>query len=95
MSPEQQAALVATALAFAREGAKVVAVDISEQGNQETVHLIEDLGGQAISVQCDVTRSEDIKAALNKTIEAFGCRLAVPRCGCLHGWTRDGGQTVQ
>ncbi len=29
------------ALAFAREGAKVVAADISEQGNQETVHLIE------------------------------------------------------
>jgi NAD(P)-dependent dehydrogenase (short-subunit alcohol dehydrogenase family) len=37
------------ALAFAREGAKVVAADISEQGNQETVHLIEDQGGQAIA----------------------------------------------
>jgi NAD(P)-dependent dehydrogenase (short-subunit alcohol dehydrogenase family) len=60
------------ALAFAREGAKVVAADISEQGNQETVHLIEKLGGQAIAVKCDVTRSEDIKAALDKTVEAFG-----------------------
>lgn len=61
-----------TALAFAREGAKVVAADISEQGNQETVHLIEDQGGQAIAVQCDVTRSEDVKAALDKTAETFG-----------------------
>jgi NAD(P)-dependent dehydrogenase (short-subunit alcohol dehydrogenase family) len=61
-----------TALAFAREGAKVVAADISEQGNQETVHLIEDQGGQAIAVKCDVTRSEDVKAALDKTVEAFG-----------------------
>jgi NAD(P)-dependent dehydrogenase (short-subunit alcohol dehydrogenase family) len=60
------------ALAFAREGAKVVVADISEQGNQETVHLIEDQGGQAIAVKCDVTRSEDVKAALDKTVEAFG-----------------------
>ncbi|MEP0885866.1 SDR family NAD(P)-dependent oxidoreductase [Trichocoleus sp. ST-U3] len=60
------------ALAFAREGAKVVAADISEQGNQETVHLIKDQGGQAIAVQCDVTRSEDVKAALDKTVETFG-----------------------
>ncbi|MBD1852464.1 SDR family oxidoreductase [Leptolyngbya sp. FACHB-711] len=60
------------ALAFAREGAKVVAADISEQGNQEMVRLIEDQGGQAIAVQCDVTRSEDVKAALDKTVEAFG-----------------------
>jgi len=60
------------ALAFARKGAKVVAADISEQGNQETVHLIEDQGGQAIAVKCDVTRSEDVKAALDKTVEAFG-----------------------
>jgi NAD(P)-dependent dehydrogenase (short-subunit alcohol dehydrogenase family) len=60
------------ALAFAREGAKVVVADISEQGNQETVHLIEDQGGQAIAVKCDVTRNEDVKAALDKAIEAFG-----------------------
>ncbi|MBE9003931.1 SDR family oxidoreductase [Fortiea sp. LEGE XX443] len=61
-----------TALAFAREGAAVVVADVSEQGNQETAHLIEELGGQAIAVRCDVTRSEDVKAALAKTVEAFG-----------------------
>ncbi|MEG4817320.1 SDR family oxidoreductase [Microcoleus sp. K5-D4] len=60
------------ALAFAREGAKVVAADISEQGNQETVRLIEDQGRQAIAVKCDVTQAEDVKAALDKTVEAFG-----------------------
>ncbi len=62
----------ATALAFAREGANVVVADISEQGNQETAHMIEELGGRAIAVRCDVTRSEDVKAALDKTIEVFG-----------------------
>ena len=62
----------ATALAFAREGASVVVADVSEQGNQETARLIEDLGGRSLAVKCDVTRPEDVKAALDKTIEAFG-----------------------
>ena len=40
----------AAALAFAREGAGVVAADVSEQGNQETVRLIEGAGGRALAV---------------------------------------------
>jgi NAD(P)-dependent dehydrogenase (short-subunit alcohol dehydrogenase family) len=62
----------ATALVFAREGANVVVADISEQGNQETARMIEKLGGRAIAVRCDVTRAEDVKAALDKAVEAFG-----------------------
>src|SRR5438067_10674175 len=62
----------AAALAFAREGASVVVADVSEQGNQETVRLIEEQGGRALAVRCDVTRAEDVKAALDKTVEAFG-----------------------
>ena len=42
----------AAALAFAREGASVVAADVSEQGNQETVRLIEAQGGRAGAVRC-------------------------------------------
>lgn len=61
-----------TALAFAREGAAVVAADISDQGNQETAGMISALGGRAVAVHCDVTRSEDVQAALNRTVEAFG-----------------------
>src|SRR5919107_385143 len=62
----------ATALAFAREGASVMATDASEQGNQETVRMLEELGGRALAVRCDVTRSEDVKAALDQTIATFG-----------------------
>jgi len=62
----------ATALAFAREGVSVVVVDISERSNQETARMIEELGGRALAVRCDVTRAEDVKAALNKGVEAFG-----------------------
>src|SRR4029450_5037518 len=62
----------AAALAFARESANVVVADLSEQGNQETARMIEELGGRAFAVRCDVTRAEDVKVALDKEIEAFG-----------------------
>src|SRR5215213_9493900 len=62
----------AAALAFARAGASVVAADLSEQGNQETARMIEQQGGQALAVRCDVTKAADVKAALDKTIAAFG-----------------------
>src|SRR3954470_4454702 len=62
----------AAALAFAREGASVVATNISDQGNQETARMVEALGGRAIAIRCDVTNADDVKAALDKTVEAFG-----------------------
>jgi NAD(P)-dependent dehydrogenase (short-subunit alcohol dehydrogenase family) len=62
----------AAALAFAREGANVVVADVSEQGIQETARLIQETGGRALAVRCDVTRTEDVKTALDKTVEAFG-----------------------
>lgn len=61
-----------TAMAFAREGASVVLADISEKDIQVTAGMIEEQGGRALAVRSDVTRAEDIKAALDKTIEAFG-----------------------
>lgn len=62
----------AIALAFAREGASVVLGDISEEGVRETARMIEEAGGKALAVRCDVRRGEDVKAALDKTIDAFG-----------------------
>ena len=62
----------AAALAFARAGANTVVADVSEQGNQETARMIEESGGRTLAVRCDVTRVEDVKAALDKAVEAFG-----------------------
>ena len=62
----------AAALAFAREGASVVVSDVSEQNVRDTARMIEELGGRALAVGCDVTRTEDVKAALDKTVDAFG-----------------------
>jgi NAD(P)-dependent dehydrogenase (short-subunit alcohol dehydrogenase family) len=62
----------AAALAFAREGASVVVADVAEAGNQQTARLIQEAGGRALAVRCDVTRTEDVQRALNATLEAFG-----------------------
>lgn len=62
----------AAALAFAREGATMMVADVSEQGNQETARMIEEAGGRALAVRCDVSRAEDVKAALDHTVETFG-----------------------
>ena len=61
-----------SALAFARQGAAVVVADIDDRGNQETAGMIEKLGGRALAVRCDVTRGEDVRAALDETVRTFG-----------------------
>ena len=62
----------AAALAFAGQGADVVVTDVAEDGNQETARRIEQLGRRALAVRCDVTRSDDVQAALERAIAAFG-----------------------
>jgi NAD(P)-dependent dehydrogenase (short-subunit alcohol dehydrogenase family) len=62
----------ATAVAFAKAGATVVVADVSDQGNRETAGLIEDQGGRVLVVRCDVTSGQDVKAALDQTLDAFG-----------------------
>jgi NAD(P)-dependent dehydrogenase (short-subunit alcohol dehydrogenase family) len=62
----------ATALAFAGRGAAVALADLSEDRACEVAASIEETGGRALALGCDVTKSEDIQAALRRTIETFG-----------------------
>ena len=62
----------ATALAFAREGASVVVAGHSREHIEETARMIEQAGGLALAVTCDVTSADDVKAALERTVEKFG-----------------------
>ena len=62
----------ATALAFAAQGAAVAVSDRAEKEVDETAHLIEERGGQALPVLCDVTRSADVAAAVAATVRRFG-----------------------
>lgn len=68
----------ATALAFAREGAKLVIADTHEEGGQHTVHLITENGGAALFVQADVTSASAVEAMISKTVETYG------RLDCAH-----------
>ena len=62
----------ATALAFAAEGAAVAVAGVPEDGVRETARLIEADGGRALPLTCDVTREDDVRAALDRTVAAFG-----------------------
>lgn len=62
----------AAAFLFAREGAKVVAVDIDEARVEPVASAIQRAGGAAIAVGCDVTKSAQITAMIERTIAAFG-----------------------
>jgi NAD(P)-dependent dehydrogenase (short-subunit alcohol dehydrogenase family) len=68
----------ATALTFAREGAKLVVADMNEEGGQQTVHMITENGGEATFVQVDVTSASAVEALLSKTVETYG------RLDCAH-----------
>ncbi len=52
----------ATALAFAREGARVAVADVSAEAARETVAQVNAAGGQAISFSGDVTRDAEVRA---------------------------------
>ncbi|MEV6776525.1 SDR family NAD(P)-dependent oxidoreductase [Streptomyces syringium] len=62
----------AIALAFAREGARVVVAGRRAEPLKETVSLIEAEGGEAAAITADVTRSEDVQALVRQTVERFG-----------------------
>ena len=68
----------ATALAFAREGARVVVSDIAGAGGEETARLVTDAGGAAAHVACDVTRPADVEALVAAAVDTFG------RLDCAH-----------
>ncbi|RYD95691.1 MAG: SDR family oxidoreductase, partial [Sphingomonadales bacterium] len=61
-----------TALQFARDGAKVVVVDINRAAAEETATLIREEGGQALVIQADVTAQADIDAMVAKTLSEYG-----------------------
>jgi NAD(P)-dependent dehydrogenase (short-subunit alcohol dehydrogenase family) len=68
----------ATALTFAREGAKVVVADVVAKGGEETVRMIKEAGGEAIFVKTDVSKTDEVEALVSKAVETYG------RLDCAH-----------
>ena len=68
----------ATALAGAREGARLIIADTQEEGGHHTAHLITEKGGEAIFVQTDVTQATEVEALIATAVARYG------RLDCAH-----------
>ncbi|MBI0297977.1 SDR family oxidoreductase [Streptomyces sp. PRKS01-29] len=62
----------ATALEFARTGAAVAVLDIDETTAAETAEMIREDGGEALSVPVDIAEERSVRAAVERTVAAYG-----------------------
>lgn len=62
----------ASALLFAREGAKVIVADHNEKSGSDVANQIKNEGGEAIFVRTDVTKSSSIQEMVQKSVAKFG-----------------------
>jgi NAD(P)-dependent dehydrogenase (short-subunit alcohol dehydrogenase family) len=62
----------ASAIAFAREGARVVAVDIDRPKGEETAAMIAALGGETFFAHADVANEEDVKRFVQEALALWG-----------------------
>lgn len=62
----------ATAIAFAKQGAKIAVADWKEDKNQETLKRIGKAGSEGIFIRCDVSKSQEVKAMMSKIITKYG-----------------------
>ena len=62
----------ATAISFAKEGAKVVVSDVNEQAGTLVVQEIIALGEQALFVKCDISKREEVENLVTQTVKTFG-----------------------
>ncbi len=61
-----------TAVLFAREGAKIVVVDINDEAGQQTVQLVQAAGSEAIYIRADVSKAADCEQMVCTAEESFG-----------------------
>jgi NAD(P)-dependent dehydrogenase (short-subunit alcohol dehydrogenase family) len=62
----------ATAVAFAREGAKVAVADYNTEGGERTVREIKEASGQAFFHAADVANPNDVEALVKQVVERYG-----------------------
>jgi NAD(P)-dependent dehydrogenase (short-subunit alcohol dehydrogenase family) len=62
----------AAALAFVREGAKVVVADVAAEGGKETLRLIEEAGGDGIFVEGNISIAADVRMIVEAAVEHYG-----------------------
>jgi NAD(P)-dependent dehydrogenase (short-subunit alcohol dehydrogenase family) len=75
----------AVAVAFAKAGGSLVIADVDEEGCRATAQLVADLGGQAHSAVCDVTKAADNQAAVQHAVDRFGELHSAFNCAGVEG----------
>jgi NAD(P)-dependent dehydrogenase (short-subunit alcohol dehydrogenase family) len=62
----------ASALLFAKEGAKVAIADWAPKGGRETAKMIKEAGGEAIFIEADVSQAADVERMVKTTVDTYG-----------------------
>lgn len=62
----------ASAIAFAKRGAKIVIADWIEDKEKTTLKLINEAGSEGLFIQCDVSKNEDVTSMIEQTINTYG-----------------------
>jgi glucose 1-dehydrogenase len=57
---------------FARDGAQVAVADINSAEGQAVASALRDDGHEAMFLQCDVAKSDEVRATVERTVDAFG-----------------------
>jgi NAD(P)-dependent dehydrogenase (short-subunit alcohol dehydrogenase family) len=87
---------LASATLFAREGAKVVCVDLDESTAAATAASINGAGGEAIAVKADVSCAEDSEAMVQAALDAFGgLHVMFNNAGIMHSDDGDSQSTSE
>src|SRR4051794_25157023 len=74
-----------TALLFAKEGAKIVAVDVNDTAGQETVDMVKQAGGEAVYVHADVAKAADCENMVRVAEQTFGkLNILFNNAGIMH-----------
>lgn len=90
----------ATALVFAKEGAKVVVADWSQDSGQETAEMVKETGGEAVFVKADVSKAQDIEQMARVCLENFGKvdilvnNAGIVKMGPLHQTSQEDWEAV-
>ena len=81
MKPKERVAIItggargigkAIALAFVREGARIAIVDVERERAETLKNEIGGIGGKAISISCDISKSSEVKAMVSQVQNTFG-----------------------
>lgn len=85
-----------TSILFAKEGSKIVVVDVKDTGGKETVQMVQDAGGEAVYVHADVSKATDCENMIRVAEENYGkLNVLFNNAGIMHGQDDDAVNTSE